>query len=222
MNHSALPTPSDPSAHRKVSIRRRGAVCDTATSSCADEALRQVLHRRVLKRDGRSSAHAGAQSGALVEFREAVSRLADVRTLLRCAAILVIGLALWGAFTVMRDAPPAEPRHVVQGVLAMNGAPLPHSIVEFHRVAEPPADTSFVEVAYTDDEGRFAFGTLQTPGIPAGDYSIVVRGRRRVMKRGEFLLEPVQLPKPYAFPQATPLKVSVTSDVTGVRLVIRK
>lgn len=220
MTSAAFPVPDD--RRRRVSLRRRSSNSSTATSRAADDALQQVMTRRSLKRDGRVPSRPTAAAGSLADLRESVSGVFSGIGLLKVAVLLVVGLAMWTGLSILTAAPPGEPRHAVRGTLTLNGRPLSHSIVEFHRLDPPAGQESPIEVAYTDDAGAFAFGAARTPGLPAGHYAVVARGRRRVVRRGESVLESVPLPKSYAAPEATPLRVEVSTEVSSLQLAVRK
>ena len=220
MTSAAFSMPDD--RRRRVSLRRRSTNSSTVTSRAADDALQQVMTRRSLKRDGRVPSPPTAAAGSLADVRESLSGVLSGICLLKVALLLVVGLAMWTGLSILTAAPPDEPRHAVRGMLTLNGRPLSHSIVEFHLLDPPAGQASPIQVAYTDDAGAFAFGAAQTPGLPAGHYAVVARGRRRVVRHGESELVDLPLPKAYANPEQTPLKVSVSEDTSGVRLAVRK
>lgn len=209
---------------RRVSIRHSRATSSTETSSAAEVALQQILDRRLRRREGRPPSAVARTFGS--------ARSGVVRSIDRCGLpqwvfrVGVLGFATvvlgYAVCAVMHSAPSAERRHAVTGTLSLNGRPLPDSIVEFHRIDEAEGGDRLVEVSYTDAEGHFTFGASMTPGLPAGTYAVVTRGRRRVVRHGEPELVHLPLPKAYTNPVETPLKVSVSEDTSGVRLAVRK
>lgn len=212
---------SSSSAAGKLSLRARGQRPLTPTADVAATALDYVLRRRASRRSGA----AVMPVPELLRPRPTGKATADPASgggpLLRRslpAAFLVVGTCLIAFAILGRGAKPLEvERHAVHGTLTLRGRPLADSVVEFHRL---DATGRSVETALTDARGHFAIGDTAGTGVPSGEYGVVVRGRRRVVRRGEVFFDHVPLPPQYAKPDASPLKASVSGPVARLSLVI--
>lgn len=209
------------SPSRKLSLRGQDQKPLSATGDVAATAIEYVLQRRASKRRGlpvaplpaslRRTAVSGTQHGR--RAAPELSWLSVGAGVLGAAAALLVAIGLLGREA---SAPPIQ-RHAVSGTLTLRGRPLADSVVEFHRL---DAAGSPVETAFTDTSGHFAIGDIAGTGVPSGEYGVVIRGRRRVVRRGEVFFDHVPLPAHYATPDASPLKASVSGPIARLSLAI--
>ncbi|MFM7138440.1 MAG: hypothetical protein ACKO1M_15465 [Planctomycetota bacterium] len=215
------PNPTTSFATGKLSLRGRGQQHQTPTADIAATALDYVLQRRASRRTGgpvgpipdslRRQSTGAAGSGP-------PSARSPLRARARSAAVLAAVISLIAFALVYRgEAGPQVERHAVHGTLTLRGRPLADSVVEFHRL---DAAGVSIETAFTDSRGHFVIGDTAGTGVPSGEYGVVVRGRRRVVRRGEVFFDHVPLPPQYAKPDASPLKASVSGPVARLSLAI--
>jgi hypothetical protein len=205
----------------KLSLRGRGKRPQTPTADIAATALDYVLQRRASRRNGSPVAplpEALRRQPAGMGSQEPSSAQRMLQTRALTSVGLVAGSCLIAFFIFGRGAqPPQVERHAIRGTLTLRGRPLADSVVEFHRL---DATEPSVETAFTDAQGNFSIGDAAGTGVPRGEYSVVVRGRRRVVRRGEMFFDHVPLPPQYAKPDASPLKASVSGPVARLSLAI--
>lgn len=211
MTSAAFSMPSDSS--RRVSLRRPAKAPATQTANAADEAIRQVLDRRRQRREDRKAGRdrPGALDGVTTVLSDSVARLGFGPWLFRVAVLVGVSAVLGGA--VWAIAMSGTPRHVVGGVVLVNGKPLANASLVFHRQDEArPLRREFK----TGADGRFQ---AEEPGLPAGVYAIVVAVEPPA--RGKKSAVPT-VPKAYRDPATTPLRVDVCEAMSDLRLLVRR
>lgn len=207
----SIPNGSQP----KISLNRRGQRPSTATSSAADEAIQQILDARRRRNkygsepERRESALGGAIGSVSDTIGESVARLGYVRWILTATVLVAVGGLLFAGALMARPAP----RHSVAGTALIDGKPLGRVALVFH--GKEPGGEAFTQTVFTAADGTFS--NDPTVGIPAGSYAIVVDGG--ASPRGK--KAPV-VPKIYADPAQTPLRVLVTEDLVGLKLLVRR
>jgi hypothetical protein len=203
---------------RRISLRGSASRTATETATAADEALQYVLDRRLRRREGRlppARRHASIGNPSVLSVG---SRFARPLWLTRALALgllaILLGLATFSVGTGR------NPRVVVPvaGRLLLNGRALADSVVEFHHL---DGSDGRIETAVTDPHGRFDFGGASPAGVAPGEYGVVVRARRRVVRGGEVSFVHVPVPVPYRRPDTTPLKVSVSTPLPDLVLAVR-
>lgn len=207
-------TPSGPQRHRRVSVRHRGADSDTATSSAADAAIREVLERRHRKRNGLAPLPAGADRGEPVgrkRMRSAPSAVPLAWTGVRVAVFLGVVAVLWQAvagFTARSTGGGDPDACGFAGTLVFEGRPLAQAVIELHPLdAGSGAAPLAVE---TDDRGGFA--RPASHGVAAGRYAVVVRSGCVMPRPGAEVGTPVAIPPRYKSPASTPLQIAMPAS----------
>ena len=207
----SIPNGSQP----KISVSRRGQSPTTATSAAANDAIQQILdarrrrHKYGQEPERRESALGGAIGSVTDAIGESVSRLGAVRWILSATVLVAVGGLLFAGALMARPAP----RHSVAGTALIDGKPLGRVTLVFH--GKEPGGEAFTQTVFTAADGTFS--NDPTVGIPAGSYAIVVDGG--AAPRGK--KAPV-VPKIYANPAQTPLRVLVTEDLVGLKLLVRR
>jgi hypothetical protein len=97
--------------------------------------------------------------------------------------------------------------HPVRGQILVDGKPAAQAQVLFHPAEK---DTDQLQPAgQTDDEGYFNLTSyVNSDGAPAGDYTVTVTWFR-VFRRGDEAIRQNVLPRRYAVPDSSQLKVTV-------------
>ena len=196
---------------QRVSVRRRSTNAATATSRAADEALQHVLDRRLRKREGRLTPPSRRGLGGPVEsVRESVARFGLSQWLLRAAILASVAVVLGAA--VMTLSRTGQTFHSVAGMVLVGKAPLARASISFHRAngeaGEPVTLT-------TGQDGGFRIPDEQP--LPSGLYAIVVNGVAGGKTPGATVV-----PAAYRDPATTPLRVLVTENLSGLRLLVRR
>ncbi|MFN5757371.1 MAG: hypothetical protein ACK54F_09565 [Planctomycetia bacterium] len=213
MATAAFSMPSDPRA--RISISGRSKNPGNATSAAADEALRRLIddrrrrHKYGSEPQRRQSALGGAIGSVSDTIGESVSRLGAVRWGLTVVVVLAVGGLLFAGALMARPVA----RHSIAGTAMIDGKPLGRVTLVFHGKA--PDGEAFTQAVFTAADGTFS--NDPTVGIPAGSYAIVVEGGPS--PRGK--KAPV-VPKIYADPAQTPLRVLVTEDLVGLKVLVRR
>jgi hypothetical protein len=213
MATAAFSMPSDPRA--RISISGRSKNPGNATSAAADEALRRLINDRRRRHQygsepqRRQSAVGGAIGAVSDTIGESVARLGVVRWVLTAVVVLAVGGLLFAGALMARPVT----RHSIAGTAMIDGKPLGRVTLVFHGKA--PDGEAFTQAVFTAADGTFS--NDPTVGIPAGSYAIVVEGGPS--PRGK--KAPV-VPKIYADPAQTPLRVLVTEDLVGLKVLVRR
>jgi len=205
MTSAAFSMPDD--QRQRVSIRNRTTATATSTSAAADEALRDVLERRLRRREGRlppPRRQAALGSGVAVAATRA-NRLGSPQWLLRAGVLAVVTVALGGA--VWRLASAGDARHTVSGRVLLGKTPLRNAGITFHAASGGSQDPVSLT---TGPDGSFQLAEDQP--LPAGLYAVVVDGGGRG----------VVVPASYRDPGTTPLRVLLTENLTGLQLLVRR
>lgn len=178
MNPAAFSSPSDRTQHRKVSIRRRGAVSETATSCAADEALAQFVElRRRRHRYGTGPAPSRSFAGFAVAdaLAASIARFGLTNWGLR---VIVLGLIVAGlAYSVISFYRGSHrvPLHPVSArVVVGHTVPVGARVVLHPRSGPLPGDA--MPQGTVAEDGSVTFVTYPPlPGVPAGDYVATVQ-----------------------------------------------
>lgn len=210
MTSAAFAIPEDP--QRRVSLRRRATNASTATSQAADEALQNVLDRRLRKRDGRPPLPGRQEfGGAAATIQDSVARLGLSQWLLRVAVLAGVAVVLGGAFLTLARG--GSSSHSVAGTVLMGKTPLAQARLAFHRAA---GGAGFEPLLISTGQD----GSFRNPDdrpLPAGLYSVVIDS-----VGGAGPQRAPAVPALYRDPATTPLRVLVTEDLSGLRLLIRR
>lgn len=206
-----------PGSPQRLSLRRSGTKPTTATSSAADEAIRQVIDRRRKRNAGmlEPEPRASALEATIGSLSEGISGSIEqlgvpqwvFRAVVLAAVAVVLGSAVFGM--AMR----ATTLHSVDGFLLFGAVPVPQSRISFHLLG--PAATDAQPLAFTTGKDG-SFRSEGEPAIPAGLYAVTVDAVPRNAKA----LPPI--PKNYRDPGTTPLRVQITENLSGLKLLIRR
>ena len=213
MTSAAFSMPSG--SPQRISLHRKGARPTTATSSAADDAIRQLVDRRRRRNRGepepepRPSPLGGAISSVSAGLAGSIEQFGLPQWLLRAFVLAAVVLVLGGAaFSLTMRAPSM---HTVDGCLLVGSVPVPQSRISFHSVAAADAEPlSFT----TASDGSFR--SAAEPAIPSGLYAVTVDAVPRNAKG----VPPI--PKTYRDPSTTPLRVLISEDLTGLKLIVRR
>lgn len=223
MNTGAYPSPSDRPVNRRVSIRRRGAVQDTATSSAADLALQQFVERRRCRNrygDGRKPARSGV-GRALACVSEVVggsiARLGFANWGVRVSALVLVVAVMVVAVVTHGSREP--PRFGLAGSVSFGGRPLAQAILEFHLTGDSPDREPFALPVETNDKGQFV--RPPSAGVPPGRYAVVVRSGCVMPRPDAERGVPIVIPARYQRLDSTPFTVEVPADAP-VELLLRR
>lgn len=213
MATAAFSMPSDPRS--RITIAGRSKSSGSATSAAADEALRRLIDDRRRRNQYGSepkrpeTALGGAISSVTDTIGESVSRLGALRWVLTAIVLVAVGGLLFAGAIMARP----TPRHSIAGTALIDGKPLGRVTLVFH--GKDPGGEAFTQTVFTAADGTFR--NDPTVGIPAGTYAIVVDGG--ASPRGK--KAPV-VPKIYADPAQTPLRVLITEDLVGLKVLVRR
>jgi hypothetical protein len=130
--------------------------------------------------------------------------------------------------------PSPPPIVLVEGVVTLNGKPLPHAEVQFVPLA-PALDGSYIATAITDEEGRYKLECRGQPGGCACENIVTVaegplpedaRGQSAAaqMKATRFLaaLKNRPIPERFATVAQSPLRITVTEGTTDYPLELSR
>jgi hypothetical protein len=213
MASAAFSIPSN--SQQQISIARRGKSPASSTSAAADEALRRLIddrrrrHKYGSEPERRESALGGAIGSVSDTIGESVARLGPLRWILTATVLVAVGGVLFAGALMARPAP----RHSIAGTALIDGKPLGRVTLVFH--GKDAGGEAFSQSVFTAADGTFS--NDPTVGIPAGSYAIVVDGGPS--PRGK---KSPAVPKIYADPAQTPLRVLVTEDLVGLKLLVRR
>lgn len=212
MTSAAFSIPRDP--QQFVSVHKRAANASTATSQAADEALRQLVEqRRHRNKHGAEPEPApslvGGFTAALSDaVNDSVRRFGLPMWLVRVGVAAAVVVVL-GSAVLLRGG--SATRHTVNGTVVFEGRPLAGATLAFHKTG---ADSPEPITLTADASGGFRSSPDVT--LPAGLYAIVVQPATVRAKK------PLPIPKAYADPTNTPLRVLVTEDLIGLKLLVRR
>lgn len=212
MTSAAFSVSRDP--QQMVSVARRAGTASSSTSQAADEALRQVIEQR--RRRNKYGDEPETKPSLLGNVTEAIGDVVNeqvrrfglpmwlVRVGVAAAVVTVLATAVvfrGGSATV----------HSVDGSVVFEGRPLANATLAFHRTGPDGVEP----ITLTAD----AAGTFRTSPdvtLPAGLYAVVVRPAPARGKKAP------AVPPTYADPTNTPLRVLVTEDLVGLKLLVRR
>jgi hypothetical protein len=147
----------------------------------------------------------------------------NLRLTRKPAGFAVVGLLAMTSFlaaaTGCRDGLDRLPTFKTSGNVTYNGQPLPHALVMLH-----PEDPALVPVqARTDESGNFALTTYETgDGAPKGDFKVTVSYYQLVQNGSSLEPGPQILPKKYADPSSTELRVSIQEGENQLPLTLTR
>lgn len=195
-----------------------GPHCSTSlTALAADDAIQRLLYIKCLARAAHASVlqprpHRFAASESAASLL-ALPALPESPWVLR--GLVAGALVVAAATLAMTCLPSRVPDHSVAGVVLVGRQPLIEGRIVFHPAH---ADPSRKPLGYqTDRDGSFR--STAEHGIPGGLYVIVVEsGSIGPVRAGGH----AAIPAMYRDVATTPLRVHVTENLTGLRLLIRK
>lgn len=212
MTSTAFSIPRDP--QQFVSVHKRAANASGATSQAAEEAIRQVIEQRRHRNKYGAAPEpkeslVGGFTAALGEaVNDSVRRFGLPMWLVRVGVAAVVVIVL-GSAVLLRGGPVT--RHTVDGTVVFEGRPLANARLAFHKTGPDSAEPITLTA---DASGGFRSSPDVT--LPAGLYAIVVQPATVRAKK------PLPIPKAYADPTNTPLRVLVTEDLVGLKLLVRR
>ncbi len=129
---------------------------------------------------------------------------------IRCLGLGVLALAAVGC------AKPGPPLTEVKGTLSLDGKPLDGAVIRFNPIGETPGHGG---IAVADSEGKYvaiAGGTDKLPGLPAGEYKVLITRQRRpddtppAQDVPDIISDAKEtVPPPYSSSRDTPLRAKV-------------
>jgi hypothetical protein len=124
-----------------------------------------------------------------------------------------LALALVAAVVATGCGSTETPLTPVEGVVNLNGKPLPGVQVEFAPVVEVGSPRLPFSKGLTDANGRFTLVCENNkPGAVVGKHKVVVRQPVRPRSEGAQAPKPPAIPRPYQSLEDTPLTLEVTTD----------
>jgi hypothetical protein len=192
----------------------------TSTSAAADAAIRQMVDRRRQRHKygstpgPRPSAVGGAigsVSGAIGDVVSgSIQQLGLPQWTFRAVFVGFVAAVLgWAVF--MRE---GVKSCAVDGVLLLEGKPVANATLTFLLPGEPPADGRILRT-----DGAGAFRTDAEASFREGLYTVVIQPPKPA--GGKTAKQPA-FPKSYTDPATTPLRVQVSDDLTGLKLLVRR
>jgi len=215
MSSAAFSVPSG--SQQRISLRRSGTKPGTVTSSAADDAIRRVIDQRRRRNAGlvepqpQASALGGAIDSVSSAIGGSVAQLGLPQWAFRAAVLAAVALVLGGA--VVSIAMRAPSLHTVAGVVIFGKLPVPQARISFHQLGSAAADAQPLALT-TGKDGSFR--TADEPAIAAGLYAVTVDAVPRGVKGLP------SIPATYRDPATTPLRVHVTENLTGLKLILRR
>lgn len=196
----------------RVSLRHRGAVAVSATSSAADAALRQVIDRRHARRLGIASPADAAPAervfGSSASGRRGPEGKPASRHVAWAVALAGTAAVLWLAVTGIasvgfrgRDSGGCG----FAGTVVFDGRPLAQAVIEFHPL-EPGQAPRALPIE-TDTHGQFT--RTEAHGVAPGRYAVVVKSGCVMPRPDAEVGRPVAIPPRYVRVDSTPLQVAV-------------
>jgi hypothetical protein len=198
--------------------RRRRVTADaTATSIAADAAIRHIRDRRRARHKyGEHQPPKRSPLGRAVgditdSIGESIRQIGVPQWAFRAGVVLAVAAVL-GWAVLFRG---GVKLHSVDGVLLVNGRPLPQATLRFMLPGQSPDDA---RVFQTDQAGGFR--TEADASLRQGLYTVVVQpSNQAVVRNGS--KQPV-IPAMYADAATSPLRVEVSEDLTGLKLLVRR
>lgn len=215
----ATPQPPRDQPRSRVSLRHQAANASTATATAAEDALQYVLEKRLRKREGREppvrpraplGAHAPVLQGRSGPGAGvSLHRWGGPQWLVRVAVFCLLTAVIGGS--VLRVVWVGGGSYAVAGVVLLAGKPLPNATLAFYQSADAslPAERKVV----TGADGRFQ--SAADDPLKAGMYAVVVEAVPSGRGTGA-------IPAIYRDPATTPLRMQITENLSGVRLLIRR
>jgi hypothetical protein len=213
------PQPSRDQPRSRVSLRNQAGNASTATATAAEDALQYVLEKRLRKREGREPPSRprgplGTPTPA-VQGRSApgpgasLQRWGGPQWLVRVAVFCLLTAVIGGS--VLRAVWVGGGSYAVAGVVLLAGKPLPNATLAFYQSADAslPAERTVV----TGADGRFQ--SAADDPLKAGMYAVVVEA-------GPSGRNASVIPAIYRDPATTPLRMQITENLSGIRLLIRR
>jgi hypothetical protein len=216
---TSTPQPPRDQPRSRVSLRNQAGNASTATATAAEDALQYVLEKRLRKREGREPpsrprAPLGAQTPALqgratVGAGASLQRWGGPQWLVRVGVFCLLTAVIGGS--VLRAVWVGGGSYAIAGVVLLAGKPLPNATLAFYQSsgASVPAERKVV----TGADGSFQ--SAADDPLKAGMYAVVVEAVPS--GRGASVI-----PAIYRDPATTPLRMQITENLSGVRLLIRR
>jgi hypothetical protein len=202
----------------RLSILRGGHRSSSVTAVAADDAIQRFLYIKCLARVGRGvEPHEGHHpSAAAAVLSLPAVPWPEFPTNPWFARGLMVGVLMTALVALAAIAIPARiSEHSVAGVVLVGRQPLVQGRIVFH-----PAHAGAERRPLGYQTGRDgSFHSDERQGIPDGLYVIVVESGSAAVGigGGRALIPPI-----YRDVATTPLRVHVTEDLSGLRLMIRK
>ncbi len=115
-----------------------------------------------------------------------------------------------------------QPTHPVQGVLTLDGKPLPNMVVTFYSLPKDKKLPREVADGWTDANGRFQMSTYtRFDGVPEGEYIVTVRPTPKLLVDAAAEAEKPTLPAQYSSAARSPLRVKVVPGANDVVLALK-
>lgn len=192
----------------------------TSTSAAADAAIREIIDRRRKRHkygstpEPRGSAVGGAigSVGDVIGdvIGGSIQQLGLPQWAFRAVFVGLVAAVLgWAVF--MRE---GVKSCVVDGVLLFEGKPVANATLTFLLPGEAPADGRILRT-----DGAGAFRTDAEASFREGLYTIVIQPPKPA--GGKTAKKPA-FPAMYTDPATTPLRVQVSDDLTGLKLLVRR
>jgi hypothetical protein len=216
MTSAAFSVPRNPQQTPQplVSVTRRAGTASSSTSQAADEAIRKLIDRR--RRRNKYGDEPQVQPTLLDKAGWAIGdvvgdqirRFGLVMWLVRVGAAVAV-VAVLASVVLFRGG--ATAAHSVDGLVVFEGQPLANASLAFHKTGPDAGEP----ISLTAD-ATGSFRTSPEELLPAGLYAVVVRP---ASTHGQ---KPPAVPRTYADPANTPLRVLVSEDLVGLRLLVRR
>jgi hypothetical protein len=201
----------------RVSIFHGGHCSTSVTSVAADDAIQRFLYLQCLARAAHTSApHEVLQHPAVTlhpTWTMSLPALPENPWFVRALAAGVLIVAT--VSLALACVPRGVPAHSVAGVVLVGKQPLVQGRIVFHPTHADPAQGPLGYQIGRDG----SFQSDMEHGIPAGLYLIVVESDSAGPMRPGV---PASIPAIYRDIATTPLRVHVTENLSGLRLLIRK
>lgn len=207
----AFSSSGNPSPQRRL----RPGSQQNATSAAADAAIREIIDRRRQRHkhgrtpEPRPSAVGSAIGSVGDVIGGSIQQLGLPQWTFRAVFVAIVaGVLGWAVF--MRE---GVKSCAVDGVLLFEGSPVADATLTFLLPGESPADGRILRT-----DGAGAFRTDAEASLREGLYTVVVQPPAAAGKSAK---KPA-FPRSYTDPATTPLRVQVSDDLTGLKLLVRR
>jgi len=217
----AFSSSGNPSPQRK----HRPGSHSAPTSAAADAAIREIIDRRRKRHmygvtpQPRASAVGGAigSVGNVIGdvIGGSIQQLGLPQWTFRAVFVALVAVVLgWAVF--MRE---GVKSCAVDGVLLFEGKPVANATLTFLLPGELPADGRILRT-----DGAGAFRTDDEESLREGLYTVVIQPPKPAGGKpaGSNVAKKPAFPAMYTDPATTPLRVQVSDDLTGLKLLVRR